>query len=69
MANGFSYGEICWIKCLNMGLTQDRVISKRVDFKILSRCREIQFGNGVNGPTKEKESSSLSGQPIFILTS
>lgn len=40
-----------------------------VAVKILSRCMEIQIGNGVNGPTKEKESSSLSGQSIFILNS
>ena len=44
-------------------------ISRMVAVKILSRCIEIQIGNGVNGPTKEKESSSLSGQSIFILNS
>ena len=71
MSYGFRMGtHKLWVILIERKLGfQEMGISRMITFKILSRCMEIQFGNGVNGPTKEKESSSLSGQPIFILNS
>ena len=55
--------EKYWLSFKEIGIT------RMFGFKIHSRCTETQFGIILNGPTKENESSSLSGQPIFTLYS
>ena len=63
----FFYGDCCVVVEIWFHLGWG--ISKRLISKYFPGARKFNFGNVVNGPTKEKESSSLSGQPIFILNS